>query len=311
MIEFNMKKTNKTKPYSMVATLAVVTRPKFLFLALACVLPGIATAFNQTERLQWIDVLLVTLGAVATHIAVNVLNEYHDFQSGLDFISRKTPFSGGSGMLPVRPEAAPAALALALSALLFSALIGVYFTVVSGPLIWIPAIFGLIVIVTYTKYLNQRPLLCLIAPGLGFGTCMVLGTHYALSKTFSVQALGASLIPFFLVNNLLLLNQFPDVEADRQIGRRHYPIVIGRSRSAIIFLLFWVAAYVAIILCVLMRIFSPGALLGLLTLPVAILMQIGVFRNADNIDGLIPYMGLNVLVTLMTPSLMAIGMLLL
>ena len=95
MIEFNMKKTNKTKPYSMVATLAVVTRHKFLFLALACVLPGIATAFNQTERLQWIDVLLVTLGAVATHIAVNVLNEYHDFQSGLDFISRKTPFSGG------------------------------------------------------------------------------------------------------------------------------------------------------------------------------------------------------------------------
>jgi len=33
-----------------------------------------------------------------------------------------------------------------------------------------------------------------------------------------------------LVNNLLLLNQFPDVDADKTVGRRHYPIAVGRKK---------------------------------------------------------------------------------
>lgn len=304
-----MFKTDKTKSHSMIATLLAVTRPKFLFLTPVCVLPGIVTAYKQTHSFHFVHVLLVLLGALATHIGVNVLNEYQDFRSGLDYISRKTPFSGGSGMLPSRPQAAPAALILASGSLVFSGIIGVYFSIVTGPLIWIPAAVGLVVIVTYTKYLNRYPLLCLVAPGLGFGTCMVLGTHYALSATYTLQALCASLIPFFLVNNLLLLNQFPDVDADQHVGRRHYPIAVGKFKSAVIFMLFWTASYITILLCVLTNIFSTGALLGLLTLPIAIPMQIGVFRNIDSFEGLIPYMGLNVLVTLLTPVLMALGML--
>ena len=35
----------------------------------------------------------------------------------------------------------------------------------------------------------------------------------------------------FLVNNLLLLNQFPDVQADQSIGRRHFPLVAGRRAA--------------------------------------------------------------------------------
>ena len=33
-----------------------------------------------------------------------------------------------------------------------------------------------------------------------------------------------------LVNNLLLLNQFPDVDADRAVGRNTLPMRLGRSR---------------------------------------------------------------------------------
>ena len=57
------------------------------------------------------------------------------------------------------------------------------------------------------------------------------------------QAFVASLVPFFLVSNLLLLNQFPDVEADRFAGRKHFPILVGRTVSGYIYISFLIAAY--------------------------------------------------------------------
>lgn len=55
---------------------------------------------------------------------------------------------------------------------------------------------------------------------------MVMGTHFALTGEYSATAGLASLVPFFLVSDLLLLNQFPDVEpiepvqcAHRQAGK--------------------------------------------------------------------------------------------
>jgi 1,4-dihydroxy-2-naphthoate polyprenyltransferase len=293
-----------------IQTLFAVTRPKFLALVPACVLPGIATARLQAGTIRTIDVLIVSIGALMAHIAVNVLNEYHDFRSGLDYVTAKTPFSGGSGMLPANPDHAPAALMLGLGALALSGLTGIYFTFTAGVLVWIPAIIGTITIVLYTGVLNRYPFLCLIAPGIGFGACMVTGVHYALAGQFSIAALAASFIPFFLVSNLLLLNQFPDVEADRSIGRRHYPITIGRQKSAAIFVAFLAGAYLTIMVSVLLNIFPAMALIGLSTLLIAVPMIMGIVRHADTVEKLLPFMGMNVLVTLLTPILTAVGILL-
>ena len=64
---------------------------------------------------------------------------------------------------------------------------------------------------------------------------MVVGTHIAVAGRYDTAAGIAALVPFFLVSALLLLNQFPDVEADREAGRRHLPIVWGRPRAAHVF----------------------------------------------------------------------------
>ena len=65
------------------------------------------------------------------------------------------------------------------------------------------------------------------------------------------------------MNDLLLLNQFPDVEADRSVGRRHLPIVIGCRPSSIVYGLFLAAAYLSIVVGVLVEVLPPAALLGL------------------------------------------------
>ena len=59
-------------------------RVPFLILTPACVLLGIATAARSGVPIHPVQVLIVLIGAVGTHISVNALNEYEDFKSGLD-----------------------------------------------------------------------------------------------------------------------------------------------------------------------------------------------------------------------------------
>jgi 1,4-dihydroxy-2-naphthoate octaprenyltransferase len=254
--------------------------------------------------------VLAFLGALAAHISVNALNEYYDFKSGLDLRTRRTPFSGGSGTLAAHPEAARTALRTGLVALAVTALIGIYFMFVWGLALLPLGLVGLLVVVTYTSWITRSPFLCLLAPGLGFGLLMVMGTDFVLTGGYSWTAAVVSLVPTFLVSNLLLLNQFPDVEADRSVGRRHYPIVIGRQASSWIYAALLLGTYLTILVGWLLDLLPAASLLGLLTVPIAVPTALGAYRHAEDLEDLMPHLGRNVILTVLTPILVAIGLLL-
>jgi 1,4-dihydroxy-2-naphthoate octaprenyltransferase len=283
-------------------------RPNFLILTPACVLLGIATAFWSGASLNPLYIIFILTGAVMAHISVNALNEYHDFKSGLDLVTEATPFSGGTKTLPNNPTKAHLALITGIVTIVLIACIGVYFMIERGPWILPVGILGLIIIYTYTPLITRSPFLCLISPGLGFGPLMVMGTDFILTGHYSWTAAIASLVPFFLVNDLLLLNQFPDVEPDRQFGRDHLLIRIGRPAGARVYVLFMILNYVVIIFGCLFEVLPQGALLGLLTLILAVPVMRGVIRHADDIPGLIPYMVKNVIINISTPVLVALGL---
>jgi 1,4-dihydroxy-2-naphthoate octaprenyltransferase len=283
-------------------------RLPFLVLAPACVLVGIGAALRTFGRVNALEVVLVLVGGVAAHISVNAFNEYCDFRSGLDARTVRTPFSGGSGSLPAKPEMAGWALLTAGVTLGITAGIGVYFALLRGLGLLPVGLLGLLVIVAYTPWLTHHPVLCLLAPGVGFGPLMVLGTQFALTGEYSWSAFVASLVPFFLVSNLLLLNQFPDVDPDRSVGRRHVLIVLGSRGGSLIYGLFLLLTYLAILGGVAWRYLPAACLLGLTTLGLAVPAAIGAFRYAEKIEKLIPYLALNVVLTLVTPVLVAIGL---
>jgi 1,4-dihydroxy-2-naphthoate octaprenyltransferase len=283
-------------------------RPPFLILAPACALAGIGVAFWRMDgQINWWFAVLCILGAVAAHISVNALNEYFDFKSGLDAKTQRTPFSGGSGTLPANPQAAGYALATGIITLAIVAVIGIFFTIQRGWQILPLGLLGMLVIYIYTFWLLKFPLLSLISPGLGFGTLVVMGTDFALAGSYSSAGFLVSLVPFFLVNNLLLLNQFPDVDADKTTNRRNYPITIGRKSSAKIFVAFYALTYLTILVGVFIFRLPWFCLLGLLTLVLAIPAGQRALRDADDLPNLIPAMGQNVLINILTPVLVAIG----
>lgn len=293
----------------LVTPIVAAARPNFMVLTPLCVLLGVAVAVLDAGSVDAADALLALLGGVLAHAAVNLLNEYDDFRSGLDAITVRTPFSGGSGALPAHPEAAPATLVAGVACVAGTFLVGVYFAWSRGLAIVPPGLLGLAIIVAYTPWITRHPLLCLLAPGLGFGPLMVMGTVFVLTGHYSTAAAWASLVPLFLVSELLLINQFPDIDADRKVGRHHLPIMIGRVRSSCIYVAFLLAAFAAIAAGPLQGLLPAWSLLGLAPLPGALYLARGVLRHAGDDRALVPYLGINVAVILGTTALYAVGIL--
>ena len=283
-------------------------RAPFLTLPPVCVLLGWASSSWTGNPLNVGHLLLVLLGALAAHISVNSLNEYEDFRSGLDFNTQRTPFSGGSGSLPAQPGASRLVLAVALLTMVLTAGIGGFFLMRHGLALLPLGVAGLIVIAAYTTVMTRSVFWCLVAPGLGFGPFMVIGTHLALGGQWSPTPVIASLVPLFLVSNLLLINQLPDIEADRWAGGRHLIIARGVPAGIRVYGLFLLLTYLSLIAGVVLEYLPLWSLLGLLTIPVAIRVFTGLRKHAEDIPQLIPFLGQNVILVQLTPVLVAVGL---
>ena len=249
--------------------------------------------------------LLAFFGLLLAHISVDVLNEYFDYRSGVDLRTQKTPFSGGSGALPSGLVTPRQALSLGLGTLLATVPIGVYFAIVKGwqlvPLLVVAAAF----IILYTPFILKIgwPEW---APGVGLGSLPILGAFFIQTGNYTLPAVIASIPSGILVHNLLLLNEFPDVEADASANRRTLPIVLGRRKASLVYSALTGLVYLWIIGGVIACKMPAFSLLGLLTLPWAVKAIRGALGH-DDMSRLIPGMASNVLVVLLTQLLMGIG----
>lgn len=280
-------------------------RIPFLILSPVCVFLGCATASSFVDP-DPVMAVLVLCGAVAAHVSVNAFNEYFDFKSGLDFKTLKTPFSGGSGAIPASPDLAGAVLMTAVLSLGITILVGGYIVYHAGAAILPIGLTGIVVVLAYTNWITRRPVICLVAPGLGFGPLMVVGTHVSLTGGYAALPWLASLVPLFLVSNLLLLNQYPDVEADRSIGRNHWPIAFGRGSSNWVYASFAGAAGLTILGGIAAGYFPSTAAIALLPLTGALAAGYGAYHHGHEAGRLTPFLGINVAVAVLTPLVLGI-----
>jgi 1,4-dihydroxy-2-naphthoate octaprenyltransferase len=280
------------------------TRPQFLLLSAVLAFLGSSMAWNA-GHFNIGYALLAFVGLLLAHVSVNVLNDWFDYRSGVDKKTQRTPFSGGSGILPAKMMTTRQVFFFGLGALILIVPLGVYFVLASGLSLLPLLLVGAICIVTYTPWIlkTRSPEW---AAGLGLGTLPILGTYFVQSSAYTVPALIASIPSGFLVYNLLLLNEFPDVEADKTAGRRTLPITEGRRRAAIVYAATTLAVYVWIVGAVAMRQMPAFSLLALLTLPFAFKAISGAMKSED-LAKLVPAMGSNVLVVLLTQLLLGIG----
>ncbi|MGB5279437.1 MAG: prenyltransferase [Gammaproteobacteria bacterium] len=288
-------------------TLLQTIRPPFLILTPVCVFLGTSTAISTQGSVETTTLVLILLGALCAHISVNTLNEHADFKSGLDLITIRTPFSGGSGALPGDPATAHWVLATGLVSLIATTAIGIYFIDNYGTRILPTGVIGIVIILTYTKWINRWPVFCLIAPGIGFGLLMVVGTHVVLTGANAFAPWLAALVPFFLVNNLLLLNQYPDIEADKRIGRYHFLIAYGVRASNYAYGIMALSAYAAILYGVVFGYFPRLSLIAITASVLSLISLTGAVKHGQHIGQHAHFLGINVAATLLAPLLLAIS----
>ena len=281
------------------------TRPQFLLLSVALVLLGTAVSWSQGS-FDWLKFVLTFVGLLLTHASVNVLNDYFDYRSGIDMETTRTPFSGGSGILPqglLKPESV---YRFGVACLVMALPIGIYLTWVSGWQLLPLIVVGGLMVYFYTSYLARWPIGEFCA-GLGLGVLPVLGTYFIQAGSYSLEALVVSLVPGFLTANLLLLNEFPDAEADRKAGRYHLVIALGKKRAGRVYAGLMAMTYVCVIVGVILELMPPLSLIALASAPFALKAARITFKHYDNLPKLIPALGANVITVLATDALLALG----
>jgi 1,4-dihydroxy-2-naphthoate octaprenyltransferase len=245
-------------------------------------------------------------GSILVHMTVNVINDYHDYVDGIDLNTQRTPFSGGSGVLPLNLLKPKQAFWFGTICLLIAMVIGVYFVMVKG---WL--LFPLLLIAGFSAYFYNvylaKWLIGEIFAGLNFGPLLILGSYYVQTGRYSWETLFASLAPGILTSNLLVLNEFPDREADRKGGRRHFVISLGKKDASYLFVALLTASYLCIIAGVLTKMMPLLTLIGLGTIGFGWKAAKGALKYYHNTHRLVPALGANVITILGTQALLTIG----
>ncbi len=284
-----------------------IARGNFLVLPVTLVLCGVGAAAYEGEA-SWLRSILALVGLVAAHTGVNALNEWSDMRTEIDLHTNRTPFSGGSGTLPAGEGTLKMAFRLGAWASAVALVVGLWFLWAVG---WVFLPFLLVGAFFITGYTDLLARLGLgeVAAGLGLGGLAVSGTALVQAGELGPVAVAASVPAFLMTFNLLLLNEFPDEEADRAGGRKNLVILLGRRGAALVYALVALLVPVWILGSVARGVFplwaAPAALPTLLLVP-ALLWA---FTRPRTVVPL-PALGANVMWNLATNVLLGGGLLL-
>jgi 1,4-dihydroxy-2-naphthoate octaprenyltransferase len=281
-----------------------VARAPFLLLPVTLVAAGSAAAAFE-GAFSWGRTLLALVGLLLLHAAVNAFNEASDMTTGIDLRTARTPFSGGSGTLPAGLLSVRATLVFAYGCAVVGGLIGGWFALRLDPAFALLMAAGATSVLFYSE-LFARTGVGEIFAGLGLGTLPIWGAAWVQGPPPGPAALWAGVPGFFMTFNLLLLNEFPDEEADRAGGRHNIVLMAGRKRAALVYAAAALLTPASILLAVLLGALPVHALAA--TLPSLLLVKPLSWAFGDTRQPVpVPALGANVAWNLATNSVLALA----
>ncbi len=250
-----------------------IIRAPFFTATVVSVLVGAAAAWYEGAlHLGYLGVTMAA--ALAIHAGLNLSNDYYDHVAGPDTLNEEfNAFSGGSRSLQEGLLTPRQTLWLFIACYAVGGAIGVYLAWARGwPLlvIWLAGMFlclshnGPPLRIYYLVWGGPE-----LAIGLGFGPILVLASYYVQAQRLGLAALWASLAPGLFMAALLCANEFPDYTADRLVGKKTLPVVLGRTRAVGAYLALLLAGYGVTLLGIAAGVLPAPLGVILLTLPLA------------------------------------------
>jgi 1,4-dihydroxy-2-naphthoate octaprenyltransferase len=268
---------NEAERPGRLKTWLIAVRPFAYPASVFGVLLGLALALYEGHPFRALPFLASFVGVLCVHTAANLLNDFFDYEGGVD-----TEVHPGSGAL-VRGLLTPGQVFRgALLCLLVAGLIGLWLFSVAGWVIPALAAVGVLLAFGYTA-----PRLSLKFIGLGevtmilaFGPLVVLGVYWVQAEQFSWAAILWGILPGELTAAVLHTNNWRDVDEDRAQGCRTVAGVLGdRASLGYYALLLWAPFALTVLYVVLARTVMPGlsaplaALVVFVSAPIAVKLQ--------------------------------------
>ena len=209
-------------------------RLRTLPVSLSGVVMGTALAWH-TGHFAWLPALLCLLFALLAQVASNFANEYYDYLRGADKKGRVGPRRGVT-----EGDIRPRTLLIATFATLAAAgAVGCCLIPYGGWWLLPVGIFIALGALAYST--GPYPLsyhgLGEVAVFLFFGVIPVTLTYYVQALRIEPLVILASMSIGFLGVNVLLVNNYRDVDDDREAGKHTSVVIFGRKPAAAAYLI--------------------------------------------------------------------------
>jgi 1,4-dihydroxy-2-naphthoate octaprenyltransferase len=257
---------NGARPGAVAVWIQAIRAPSLSAAAIP-VLLGVAVAaragFFSLGRM-----ILALVGAMAIQAGTNLINDYYDFRSGAD-----SEQSLGPSMVIQRGLlSADQVWRGGIVAFAIGALIGLVLVYQCG---WPILAIGIPSIAAGYFYTASPVSLAYVALGeltvfIFMGPAIVVGSYFVMAMHFSSSAIWSSIPLGFLVAGILHANNIRDIESDMRHRKRTLATMLGRTGANYELIVLDVAAYLTMIVGVLVNAIPWIALAVFLTVPRAL-----------------------------------------
>ena len=205
------------------------------------------------------SLILCSLGILFAHIGTNMYNDFFDNLDGTDEENSEyfQQLSGGSRAIELGLITLEKTKNYALIFILVSLIMGIFILLNTS----IFNVIGILIISTiglFLGYFYTAPPLRLVSrKGLGelsiflaFGPLLTLGTGFAIlngdmSFEYITNCILLGLPIGLLTTNILLINQFPDMDSDAKTNKNHLVVVFGKKKSRSIYATILLATFLS------------------------------------------------------------------
>jgi len=264
-------------------------RVRFLLASIIAVSNGLAIAWWKFHEFDLLYALLTYGGVLCLHASVDLLNDYWDYKRGIDTLTKRTSFSGGTGVLPENLLTPSSVYKAGLAFLAIGTSIGIYFVFVRGITIAVLLAFAVLAIYFYST--------SIVNVGLGElfvaikGTMIVLGTFFVQAAQITAEPLYVGAIVGLLSASVLFINSFPDYDADKAKGRRTLVIIMGKKKASDFFVFFPFVIYSLIGIGIMLNMTTIYSLICLAAIPLVIKAARTLKQSHEDANAIISVMG--------------------
>ena len=227
---------------------------------------GSAVAFNE-GKLNIIFSLAALICSVLIQVGTNFTNDLYDFLKGSDTTKRKGPRRVlASGLISINEMKAAIVITF-----LTAFLLGLFLVYHGGTVILVIGVLSIIAGLAYTA--GPFPL---AYNGLGdifvfmfFGIIGTVGTYYLQTKDLSLISFISSIPVGALVTNILVVNNYRDIEEDKTAGKKTLAVKLGKNFTRYQFTFLIVLSFLIPLILFVFFNSSIWIFLPYLTLPIA------------------------------------------